>query len=118
MSGITGKLNLTALVSVVTSRKGKDGNMVEGVFIPIDKNHLFKSDKGNVYMDITAFEIKEKKYDDTHLVKLSIPKKIYDAMSDEEKKSQPILGNLKVWDGAGGQETEVEHLGPDDDLPF
>ncbi len=115
---ITGKLNLTSLVSVLTSRKGKDGKMIEGVFIPIDKNHLFKSDKGNVYLDLIAFELKEKKHDDTHLVKVSLPKDVREGMSQDEQNAQPIIGNLRVWDGAGGQEETVEHLGDDDDLPF
>ena len=38
---IGGKINLSKLKSVITSRKGKDGNSVEGIFIPIEVNNLF-----------------------------------------------------------------------------
>lgn len=116
---ITGKINLTKLVSVLTTRKGKDGNEVEGIFIPIENNHLFKSEKGNVYLDISAWAIKEpEEGKDTHLVKQSLPKEYFQSLSDEEKKEIPIIGNLKVWGSRGNFEEEVEVVDGDDDLPF
>ena len=116
---ITGQINLTKLVSALTSRKGKDGKMIEGVFIPIDHNHLFKSDKGNVYMNIIAFDLKEVKDDgDTHLVKISLPKDVREKMSKEDQNEMPIIGNLKVWGDASGREDSVNAIGDDDDLPF
>lgn len=115
---ITGKINLTKLVSVLTERKGKDG-MVEGIFIPIEKNHLFKSDKGNVYLDLSAWQIKEPKDDgDTHIMKQSLPKEVYEAMSDEDKKAMPIIGNLKTWGSGEAREEEATKVEADDDLPF
>ena len=48
---------------------------------------------------LQAFESKTKneKIKDTHLVKQSLGKDVYDAMTEDEKKNQPILGNLRVW---------------------
>lgn len=116
---ITGKLNLTALKHVKMERKGKSG-MVKGIFIPFDVNHLHEGEKG-VYLDIVAFENKEPKDYATHMVKQSLNKDIREKMTDEEKKSQPILGNLKV----GSQQSESINdagngttFGDDDDLPF
>ena len=118
MSRISGKINLTDLVSVLTSRKGKDGKMIEGVFIPIENNNLFKSDKGNVYMDFTSFPLKSpKEGGDTHVVKLSVPKDLFEAMTDDQKSEIPLIGNIKVWEG-GAQEKDVPETGPEDDLPF
>lgn len=119
MSNISAKINLTQLKSVITKRKGKAGE-VEGIFIPIEANHLFKSDKGNVYLDLNAFELREKKEDgDTHLIKQSLPKEVYQSLSDDEKKELPIIGNLKVWGGGSkSNEEEVTFLEEDDDLPF
>ena len=116
---IGGKINLSKLVSVITTRKGKDGKEIEGIFIPIANNHLFKSDKGNVYLDIIAFDLKDTSQGDTHLVKQSLPKDVREAMPDEEQKAQPIIGNLKtnLSGGGSGEEAAVE-AGPDDDLPF
>lgn len=118
MSSISAKINLTTLKSVITTRKGKSGE-IEGIFIPIKENNLFKSDKGNVYLDLNAFELKEKKEDgDTHLIKQSLPKDVYQSLSDEEKKALPIIGNLKVWGGASSNETETTFIDEDSDLPF
>lgn len=118
MSSISAKINLTTLKSVITKRKGKSGE-VEGIFIPIEANHLFKSEKGNVYLDLNAFELKEKKEDgDTHLIKQSLPKDVYKSMSDDEKRELPIIGNLKVWGAVSSNETEVEEYDDESDLPF
>jgi len=115
---ISGQINLTKLTSALTSRKGKDGTMIEGVFIPIDHNYLFKSDKGNVYMNIIAFDLKDPDDGDTHLVKISLPKDVREKMSKEEQNEMPIIGNLKVWGDSEGREETVETLEEDDDLPF
>lgn len=116
---ITGQINLTKLTSAVTSRKGKDGKMIEGVFIPIDHNYLFKSDKGNIYLNLVAFDLKDpKKDDDTHIVKVSLPKDVRGKMSQEEQNEMPIIGNLKVWGEKSAQEESVEVIEEDDDLPF
>lgn len=124
MSNISGKINLRQLLSVMTKMKGKNGE-VDGVFIPIDANHLYRGENGAIYLDITGFEIKERKADrkDTHLVKQALPKEVYDAMTEEQKKETPILGNLIVWGhrepapqefaDAGGAPEPIE-----DDLPF
>jgi len=117
---IGGKINLSKLVSVITTRKGKDGKEIEGIFIPIENNHLFKSkETKNVYLDLIAFELKDPKHDDTHLVKQSLPKDVREAMSEEEKKEQPIIGNLNTKiSGGGSGETASEEVGPEDNLPF
>jgi hypothetical protein len=105
MSNISGKLNLMQLKAAIRSMTGKDGLPIDCVVLPIEANHLFKGEKG-IYLDITAFEIKEKKGEskDTHLVKQSLPKEVYDALTDDQKKALPILGNLRVW----GEWTEPE----------
>ena len=115
---ITGKINLTKLVGVLTERKGQNG-MVEGIFLPIEKNHFFKSDKGNVYLDISAWALKEpEEGKDTHIMKQSLPKEVYEAMSDEDKKAMPIIGNLKTWGSGEAREEEATVVEADDDLQF
>ncbi len=125
MANISIKLNLTQLKSVKKVMKRKDGSQVECLVLPIDSNNLFRGEKG-LYIDLTAIEIKNKVGDskDTHLVKQSFDKETYNAMSDEDKKKLPILGNAILW---GRQEPEpviAEELNdlPNDDendaLPF
>ncbi len=121
MSRISGKLNLLQLHAVVKMITGQTGP-VECLVIPIAKNRLFKGDKG-IYLDVVGFEIdpaKRKENKDTHILKQSFSKEVREAMSEDELRSLPILGNLQVWDGASSAEpisssvTQAEN----DDLPF
>lgn len=127
---ITTNINLTKLKSAVMKLKGKSGNMVECLVIPIEENKLVKGRKGGVYLGLAHFEIKEQKYGskDTHLVKQSFDKTTREAMTDEEQKSYPILGNSVDWAIAENQNQSTEFETGDyvdanktsegDDLPF
>ncbi len=127
-----GKINLAALSSHKIAKFAVKGSKetIECIVIPIEKNHLYKSEKGNVYLDIVAFKLKEPMRDEdgavqqTHLVKQSLSKEIRAAMSDDDKRNQPIIGNLNIFEGGSYQEKEAV---PDEsisvpadgsDLPF
>src|SRR5690606_34708503 len=126
MANISIKINLRQFKHVFKKMKGKDGNEIDVLIIPVEANNLFLGEKG-VYADLTAIEIKNKVGDnkDTHLIKQNLPKEVYNAMTDEEKKSTPIMGNAILW---SRQEPEPQQYdseqfegsieGPDDDLPF
>lgn len=64
------------------------------VIIPVDDNDIFVGKRG-CYLDITAFEMTNPQYGETHLLKKDIPKAKRDAMSEEERRATPILGGLK-----------------------
>ena len=122
MSRISGKLNLLQLHAVRKMITGQLGP-VECLVIPIEKNKLFVGKKG-IYLDLIAFEIDPAKRNaeskDTHLVKQSFSKEVREAMSEDELKSMPIIGNFQVWSG----QVESEPTSPttlqneEDDLPF
>jgi hypothetical protein len=122
MSNISIKINLRQLKSAVRKMKSASGE-IECLIIPINQNHLIKGEKG-IYIDMQAYELKEKKADrkDTHLIKQGFPKEVFDAMSEEEKKATPILGNLVVWGYSEPAPVNVEidetQPGESDDLPF
>lgn len=119
MSNLKIKLNLAALKHVVRKEKRKDGSEVECLIIPIDQNYLYRGDKG-MYLDLTAIESKEGPkagYKDTHFIKQSLPKEVYDKMTDDQRKSTPIMGNLFPWDNTSS-EAAVVNQNEDDDLPF
>ena len=110
MGRISVKLNLAALknAAIITSGKNKD---VDCILIPIEQNHLFRSEKGAVYLDVIGFETapEKRKGKDTHMAKQSLDKKVLDAMTEDEKKAMPILGNFIDWDQSGesqGSQTE------------
>ena len=117
MSNVNLKLNLMNLHAVIQTQKGKLGP-VECLVIPIEKNNLFKG-KSGLYLDLVAFELKEKKNGQTHLIKQSFPKEIYEAMTEEQKQATPILGNISEWDKT--EKPPVSDMTPVDelsDLPF
>lgn len=117
---ITGKINLLNLHAVKRYEKSASG-LVECLIIPIEKNKLFVGEKG-VYLDIVGFEIREPKEGskDTHVVKQSFSKEAREAMTEEQLKALPILGNLSVLSGGNSAEpvSPTITLQPDDDLPF
>ena len=106
----------------VTNLKGKTATK-RCLIIPVDDAGLFIGEKG-VYLNLTATEMREPKYQDTHCVKVSLDKERYDAMSEEERNAQPIIGGMRQLER---QTVEMpvtstldgtQVLGDDDDLPF
>lgn len=121
MGNISIKLNLAGLKHAVRIEKGKTGEQ-ECIIIPIAQNNLFKGEKG-LYLDLTAIEIKDRSkfaadQKDTHLVKQSMPKDVYEKMTEEEKKAMPILGNAILWTGNSNEPALAEPTPENDDLPF
>ena len=107
----------------VTNLKGKTATK-RCLVIPIDEGGLFLGEKG-VYLNLTAFEMREERYGDTHVVKQSLPKDVYQALSEEERNAQPLLGSLKPLEPAPAKQMQVSRttdaataVEEPDDLPF
>ena len=117
MANLNIKLNLQNLHAVCRFEKGALG-MVECLIIPLEKNHLFKGEKG-IYLDLSGFELKDKKDNRTHLVKQSFPKEVFKAMTDEQKRAVPILGDVSTWEHTEAEPiSDATPLEPGSDLPF
>jgi hypothetical protein len=116
MTRINLKINISNLKSVTQWQKGETGP-VECLIIPIDANYLFRG-KSGLYLDLTAFEIRNPKegQKDTHVIKQSLPKEVYETLTDEEKKAMPIMGNAMVMDVQGSNMPPT--LDEGSDLPF
>ncbi len=112
------KQNLAAFKHVVRKMKNKAGEMVDCVIIPLEANHVFTGEKG-LWVDLTAIAVKKPQFDDTHILKQGLPKEVYEAMTDEQKKNTPIFGNMGPWK-KGGNAAAANADGADesDDLPF
>lgn len=110
------KLNKVAAVNL----KGKNGNNVKCVVIPVEENNIFISDKGGIYLDLTAIAMKKENYGQTHLIKRDIPKEEREKMTEEELKNQPIIGALKPLKAKQAEVTETAEVSNDytEDLPF
>jgi hypothetical protein len=109
--------------SFVTNLKGKTETK-RCLVIPINDAQLFLGEKG-VYLNLTAIEMREERYGDTHVLKQSLPKDVYQAMTDEERNAQPILGSLKPLEPAPAKQMQVTQttdaataVEEPDDLPF
>lgn len=44
---------------------------------------------------MTAIEMQNPRYSDTHCIKVSHDKEVYERMTDEERAAQPIIGGLR-----------------------
>lgn len=117
------KVNLLALGGAfVANIQGKAAKK-RCLCIPIEDAHLFEGEKG-VYLSMNMWVSKNSQYGDSHYLTQNLPKEVRDAMTDEEKKSLPILGNVKVMELPPRQVQEaVEIAAPQsnddlDDLPF
>ena len=122
---ITGKINLAQLVHGIKKVKTAKGEE-DCLIIPIAQNKLFKSEKGNVYLDFAGFEIapEKRKGDDTHLIVQSFDQATRDANKAANIQS-PILGNMRASDYAAEALPQVapEFTNADfeeggDDLPW
>ncbi|MGL5895284.1 MAG: hypothetical protein ACRCZM_11840 [Bacteroidales bacterium] len=115
------KLNLLKLSgTAVRELTGQSGAKKSCLIIPIEDNSIFVTEKG-AYIDFTAIE-SDKMKEASHFVKQSLPRAKYDAMSDDQRKAMPILGNMqpiarRVVDSVNASEYPEEMPGLSD-LPF
>ena len=111
-------LNLKALKNALIGTVPGKTATKQCICIPIKDNDLFVGEKG-VYLNLSAWESNNLRDGKTHLVKQSFSKKVRDAMTDEERKSIPILGDVKPFETASGSVKSEATVTPDDDnLPF
>ena len=95
------------------------------IIIPIDDNPgMYLGEKG-CYLNLSAYETQNNQYGDTHLVKQNLPKEVRERMTEEQRRSQPVLGNMAPMRPQGGtvsgtmQASDfVNDQGQADDLPF
>lgn len=94
------------------------------LIIPVDDcDGVFLGEKG-CYLNMTAIEMREPRYSDTHCIKPDIPKEQREAMTEEQRKAIPILGGMHAIEPAPQQTMPVtgtlgqEAFTQDDDLPF
>lgn len=128
MTDFNGKLNLLKLKRAGVMQILGRTEVLLCVVIPIEDNNIFISTNENnrpnaAYLDLTAWELKNPKYDETHIIKQSLPKEVRERMTDEEKKAMPILGGLKpvIFENQNAASScdapfaQTQNL---DDLPF
>lgn len=93
------------------------------LIIPVDEcDGMFLGEKG-CYLNLTAIEMQNPQYNDTHCIKPDLSREKRDAMTEEEQRAIPIVGGLHTIEikqptkqvrGTMG----AEAFAPDEDLPF
>lgn len=122
MSNLSIKINLTRIKGAsLVNLKGKSSTK-QCVVLPVEDCGLYVGEKG-AYIDLVALAYKEPKYEQTHFVKQSIDKEIYNALTEEERGNLPIIGSVKEMvqkqmQSSGTVEyADYEEIGGND-LPF
>lgn len=130
MENFSGKFDFLKLKNAcVISVNGKSGAK-KGVFIPIEDNNIFVStDENNkargAYYDFLVFANKQTtKFGDTHMIKPNLDKATRTSMSEEERRSVPIIGSMKTFEIQNSSQTVEAPVAPIvkeekyDSLPF
>ena len=119
MSNFSLSVNLKKLKNTfVTDFQGRESKK-RVICIPIEDNFIYETDNGGIHLNLSAFEYKEKKFNDTHMLKVSIKKEVLEAMSEEERNNLPIVGGLKPFVAKSENSTVVKLSKEEtDDLPF
>ena len=88
------------------------------------KTAMFLGEKG-CYLNAVAYETQDNQYGDTHMVKPDLPKEVRERMTEDERRNQPILGNMRPMQPQGGTVSGTMQAsdfandhGDDNDLPF
>ncbi len=118
MSNLSIKIDLAKLQSsALVNITGKTGTK-KCIVIPVEDAGLYVGEKG-VYLDLTAFELREVKFDQTHIVKQSMKKELYNSLTEEERNAIPIIGGIKMFQSPSMPSDNLT-LSPEeaDDLPF
>lgn len=125
MSNFNIRLDLLRLQGTFTRNlQGKTATK-RCIIIPIDDNPgVYLGEKG-CYLNLSAYETQNNQYGDTHMVKQNLPKEVRERMTEDERRSQPVLGNMAPMQPQGGtvsgtmQASDfVNDQGQADDLPF
>lgn len=130
---LTGGIEITKLICVRTTRKGKNGQDIDGFFIPKDLNHFEEIVKKEDGKEVPTGRFKlnvrviytpeaDEKYGQNGFIAKSLPSEIYKANKEDKEflsKSQPILGNIKDWANQSVDDMPPPpEAGEDDDLPW
>lgn len=93
------------------------------LIIPVDDAGLYVGEKG-IYINLTAIELQNPQYQDTHCVKVSYDRDTYEKMTEEERNSLPILGGMRKFERQASEMNASTQLDANqsvdnyDDLPF
>ncbi len=88
------KVDLSKLNGIVRDIEGKHGKTKCAV-LPIEMNEIFISEKGGIYLNLTATKLREEgRFGQTHFLKRRLSRDAYMSLSKEERERLPIVGDI------------------------
>lgn len=107
MSNFQVKINLQKLNgSFITDLKGRTATK-RCLVLPIEDSDLFMGQKG-VYLDLTAYQLKDSNNGKTHILKQSFSKERYNSLTEEQRRELPIIGDMNEFQLQQQQIVSVE----------
>ena len=105
----------------ITNIKGKTATK-QCLVIPIEDSGLYVGEKG-IYLNLTATEMQEPKFGDTHFLKVNLDKEAYNALTEDERMAIPIIGGMRAIESKPRQvlvtrTVDIQQDEQVDDLPF
>lgn len=102
------KLDLSKMKNVFIKEIQGSSRTLQCVCIPIRDNNIFVSERKSIYLDMQATPLQSERYGQSHLIKPKVGSENWKAMSEEERKAIPIIGNLApiTYGDEGGQESQ------------
>lgn len=97
--------------------KGKSGAEKLVAMIQLEDNPAIFCGKKHYQLSAIAWEKDKPEYDQTHSIKVSLPKEVREKMSDEERKAIPYIGGMKPKD-ADMTSNAPSVTEEESDLPF
>lgn len=117
MSNSSIKVNLLQLKGAfVTNLKGKTATK-RCLVIPVDDANIYVGQKG-CYLNMTAIEMHNSQYGDTHCIKQNLEKSVYDAITEEQRRAMPIIGSMRPLEKSQAALDTSYMVESDEDLPF
>lgn len=121
MSDYKGNMNLLKLPGACFINAKSGNRTTRGLFVPIDGNvALYEGSKG-LYLKFTVKEYKdgpEGHFGNTHNIRVSVDRSVYDSMSDEQRRALPFIGEMSPLKLETRHDAPVVQVETDDDGIF
>jgi hypothetical protein len=82
---------------VVIPIDSEDGTVVDSIDGKTHDGLTTTKFLNDVYLNLTAFEFREKKFGNSHGIKASFSRERMQSMGEDELKQMPFIGNMKPW---------------------
>lgn len=92
----TAKLDISKITGAFACKIQGQNTTKNCICIPTDAAGVFVGQKG-IYIDLRIVELSEdrRRFEDTHIIRQSFPKDLYETLSEEDKRNIPPLGGMK-----------------------